>query len=303
MPQRSVGTQPVIDLDEGFGPQAVDPPLRLLAYVDQTGLPQHPQVSRHAGAGDRERVSQLACCRWMIAENLKDGASTLVGQRLQHRVHPAIYPTGYVTATLRTGPYWLVILWPIRHPRGAVRSRSKGPAPPNRSPSPTRVWALTSIVEREWDVTRRRAILEPPAEALETLITLRSEGVKIGVLSNTHALELRSWPESPLSSLVDGVALSHEIGAVKPRRAAYDAVLERIGVPAGGAAYVGDGSNDELVGAREAGFALIVLAAEAPMRFSPDRLPVLRVQADVVLSTLGERPAALMEASTRSSRE
>lgn len=123
------------------------------------------------------------------------------------------------------------------------------------------------------------------------------------MLSNTHALELRSWPESPLSSLVDGVALSHEIGAVKPRRAAYDAVLERIGVPAGGAAYVGDGSNDELVGAREAGFALIVLAAEAPMRFSPDRLPVLRAQADVVLSTLGERPAALMEASTRSSRE
>jgi FMN phosphatase YigB (HAD superfamily) len=35
------------------------------------------------------------------------------------------------------------------------------------------------------------------------------------------------------------VALSHEIGAVKPGRAAYDAVLDRIGVPAGNAAYVG----------------------------------------------------------------
>ena len=43
-------------------------------------------------------------------------------------------------------------------------------------------WRSTcpTVVEREWDVTRRRVLPEKPAEALETHITLRSEGVKGG---------------------------------------------------------------------------------------------------------------------------
>ncbi len=230
-------------------------------------------------------------------------------------VHPGEFPGGGDRIT------WLAALLGIDE--RAVQFRwdafepllESGRAPAARALGPELTWLtqmaadlgrpmgpeILAAVERDRDVTRRRALFEPPAETLDTLSTLRSEGVKIGVLSNTHVLELRSWPESPLSDLVDGVALSHEIGAVKPFQAAYDAVLERIGVPAGAAAYVGDGNNDELVGARQAGFALIVLAAEAPMRFSPDRLPVLRAQADVVLSTLGELPAALMDVSIRCS--
>ena len=50
------------------------------------------------------------------------------------------------------------------------------------------------------------------------------------MLSNTHAFEVRSWPESRLSGLVDAVGFSHEIGALKPEGAAYAAVLERLDV-------------------------------------------------------------------------
>lgn len=63
--------------------------------------------------------------------------------------------------------------------------------------------------------------------------------MKIGALSNTHALEVRAWPDSPFSALVDAVALSHEIGAVPHTRAAYGAVIEGIGVAANAAAYAG----------------------------------------------------------------
>lgn len=149
------------------------------------------------------------------------------------------------------------------------------------------------LIEREWDMTRRRALRAVPAETIQVLDELRSMGLKIGVLSNTHALELRAWSDSALVDLVDAVALSHEIGAVKPDPAAYAAIVDRLGVAANRAAYVGDGSCDELVGARRAGFALVVLAGAAPMRHSPERLPVLLDQADLALSTLVELPAAL----------
>ena len=128
-----------------------------------------------------------------------------------------------------------------------------------------------ALIDGGWDLTRRTALLGPPASTLATLAALRARGVRLGVLSNTHALELRVWDRSPLASLVDVVALSHEIGACKPAPAAYAHVLGRLGVPAALAAYVGDGSNDELAGARAAGFGLVILAEEAPARWAARR--------------------------------
>jgi soluble P-type ATPase len=57
-------------------------------------------------------------------------------------------------------------------------------------------------------------------------------------------------------------------------------------VPAAATAYVGDGSNDELVGARAAGFGLVILAEAAPARLTPDDLPRLRSQADTSVMSL-----------------
>jgi hypothetical protein len=41
---RSVPTEPVVDLRQRLGPQAVDAELRFVAHLDQARLPQHPQV-------------------------------------------------------------------------------------------------------------------------------------------------------------------------------------------------------------------------------------------------------------------
>lgn len=145
-----------------------------------------------------------------------------------------------------------------------------------------------AAIEAGWDLTRRAALLDPPPASIEALGVLRRQGVRIGVLSNTHGLELRSWEESPLVALVDVVAFSHEIGARKPHPLAYARVLARLGVAAGSAAYVGDGSCDELVGARSAGFGLVVLADEAASRWAPDDLPRLQAQADASVGSLTE---------------
>lgn len=137
-----------------------------------------------------------------------------------------------------------------------------------------------------WDQTRRAALLAPPADTMRTLADLRHRKIRLGLLSNTHAMELRSWIRSPLASLFDVTAFSHEIGAAKPDAAAYRCVLERLDVPARSAAYVGDGSSNELAGAKAVGFGLVILAEQAPARAAPDDLPRLRGQADAAMPSL-----------------
>ena len=143
-------------------------------------------------------------------------------------------------------------------------------------------------IEADWDLTRRQALLDPPMSVVATLVALRQYGIRLGVLSNTHGLEMRAWDRSPLAAHFDVVALSHEIGACKPDPATYAYALSRLKVSAAAAAYVGDGSSDELVGARSAGFGMVLLAAEAPAKFIPDDLPRLRAQADASVRSLTE---------------
>ncbi len=70
-------------------------------------------------------------------------------------------------------------------------------------------------------------------------------------------------------------------------------VFDRLGVPAAASAYVGDGSSDELAGARAAGFGLVVLAEKAPATVAPDDLPRLRAQADASATSLLDLVALL----------
>ena len=149
-------------------------------------------------------------------------------------------------------------------------------------------------IEKDWDLTRRLALLTPDEDAVDALVALRSAGLKIGVLSNTHALELQAWSRSPLARLVDVVVLSHEIKAMKPAGVAYEAVLSGLGVESGSCAYVGDGSSDELLGARRAGFALVVLASKYSEKFASSRVLSLKAQADIAVESLSDLPLVLL---------
>lgn len=216
-------------------------------------------------------------------------------------VHPGTYPgatgrVGWLAGILGVEPAALKQYWAAFEP---VLEAGRAPAPTDgRRPELGWVRAVAADlgvavtdadlarIEADWDLTRRRALLDPPPSSIAALAGLRERGIRLGVLSNTHALELRAWSRSPLAPLCDVVAFSHEIGSCKPDPAAYAYVLDRLGVPAAAAAYVGDGSNDELVGARTAGFGMVILAEEAPAKAVPDDLPRLRAQADTSVTSL-----------------
>ena len=83
-PQDAVGAQLLVELREGLGPDHVVPPLGRTPDVDQSGLPQHPEVSRDSRPGDRQEARQLAHRGRAPLEPVEHRATAVVGQRLQH---------------------------------------------------------------------------------------------------------------------------------------------------------------------------------------------------------------------------
>ncbi len=136
------------------------------------------------------------------------------------------------------------------------------------------------------------ALRQPRAGTLDALRELRSRGWTLGVVSNCDASEIRYWSESPLAQLVDAVVFSCEIGYAKPSVEAYRALVDRWGgLPLSAAAFVGDGSNDELAGARRAGFARVIFQSEFVARNGlrpPAANERLRRDADASIDALAE---------------
>ncbi|MGC2359888.1 MAG: HAD family hydrolase [Thermoplasmata archaeon] len=121
---------------------------------------------------------------------------------------------------------------------------------------PREVWPkVEDILGRYTDL----ALLNPRRNVLDTLQHLRTEGWVLGVLSNCDEREKRPWSSSELAPLFDAAVFSCEVGFAKPSLEAYQALIPRWGgIPPEDAIFVGDGSNDELAGARRAGFRKIV---------------------------------------------
>jgi putative hydrolase of the HAD superfamily len=151
------------------------------------------------------------------------------------------------------------------------------------------------IIERaifEADRYHDAAILHPHGEVIEALRKLRKRGLKIGILSNTDEHEIRYLPRSPLISLVDSVALSIDAGLMKPDPEFYRYLLAKLGdIPPSQAIYVGDGENDELLGAKSLGFSRVLFMKQfvAHTGFhSKERLAQFEKQADATLEGMTE---------------
>ena len=99
--------------------------------------------------------------------------------------------------------------------------------------------------------------IQHDSDAAETLATLRSWGLQIGLLSNTH------WPRSfhehflerdGLAGLIDARLYTSELPVMKPHPEAFRAALIALGVDdPSEAVFVGDRPFDDVFGAQQAG--------------------------------------------------
>ena len=87
---------------------------------------------------------------------------------------------------------------------------------------------------------------------VRTIRDLRSQGVKIGLLSNNTLALLDEIDALGLRALFDAIIISAGIGVMKPNAAAYHAILDLMGAQPQNAAFVDDFAEN-VEGARAVG--------------------------------------------------
>jgi len=98
---------------------------------------------------------------------------------------------------------------------------------------------------------------DPDAEA--ALILAREAGLAAGVISNSNGSIRRILEGLGLARHVDFVLDSAEVGVEKPDPRIFQLALERAGVAPAAAVYVGDLYSIDVLGARAAGLAAVLL--------------------------------------------
>jgi putative hydrolase of the HAD superfamily len=106
--------------------------------------------------------------------------------------------------------------------------------------------------------TLRRALAQrllsaAPQATLDTLVTFKNSGWRIGLISNITAETQLQWPASPMAPYYDTTTFSAEVGAAKPEPAIYRAACTALAAEPADCLFVGDGRDGELAGAAALG--------------------------------------------------
>jgi putative hydrolase of the HAD superfamily len=137
--------------------------------------------------------------------------------------------------------------------------------------SPDDVERVTAL-RRE--VTRKGLV--PVPGAVETIAALRECGLKTGLITVCSDDVVALWEETDFHGLFDAEVFSAAVGLRKPDPRIYRIALEKLGVEAKDAMFVGDGANDELGGAERVG--MTAVGVESPTGELPDDWDGLRIR-------------------------
>lgn len=103
-----------------------------------------------------------------------------------------------------------------------------------------------------WDCYCRHCL--QPADTVKTLEALRSAGKKLAVVTNGPVeWQSRKLRTLKLADYFEEVVISDAVGIAKPDARVFNLTLERLGVDAGEAIFVGDHPQIDIAGARAAG--------------------------------------------------
>src|SRR5262245_56064999 len=100
---------------------------------------------------------------------------------------------------------------------------------------------------------------EADPSALAALQRVKAAGLAAGVISNSNGSVRSVLEATGLATHLDFIIDSSEVGVEKPHPRIFQIGLERLGVPAGAAVYVGDLYSIDVLGARAAGLDGVLL--------------------------------------------
>jgi len=121
-----------------------------------------------------------------------------------------------------------------------------------------------------------------PSDVPAALDRLRSAGVRMGVISNANGTVRAKLERVGLAGYFELIVDSHEEGIEKPDPRIFARTLERMGVRASEAAYVGDLYHVDVVGAAAAGLSPFLLDPFDLYESSP--VPRIRSLAELPVS-------------------
>ena len=131
----------------------------------------------------------------------------------------------------------------------------------SRLGAPLTAEQLISAVQMRLQMIRRT--LSPKPDALETLVGLKEEGYKIGLLSNCSIEIPILWPETAFADLFDSLIFSSRESLKKPDPRIYHLACERLGVTPEQCLYIADGENFELAAAAKVGLHTVLIRNSA----------------------------------------
>jgi putative hydrolase of the HAD superfamily len=101
--------------------------------------------------------------------------------------------------------------------------------------------------------------VKPRPEALEVLGQLKKDGYKIGLISDCTGEIPMVWGNTPFVPFFNVTVFSCVARVKKPDPRIYHMATESLGVKAQDCLYIGDGSSQELTGARQVGMTPVLI--------------------------------------------
>lgn len=122
---------------------------------------------------------------------------------------------------------------------------------------PTLIEEVMEIEQRAW-----LEGIRPGPDVVPTLQRVRSAGLRIGLVSNAayrpHLMRAQ-LQHLGLVSYFDSLTWSSEVGVRKPHPAIYTDALNKLGVPAPAALFVGDRVKEDILGPQALGMRAVLL--------------------------------------------
>jgi putative hydrolase of the HAD superfamily len=115
-------------------------------------------------------------------------------------------------------------------------------------PTPDRIRRATEI-----RLAVSRSALDSWGPVLPGLDALNEAGLRLAVVSDCFEETARLWTSTMLGQRIKATVFSCKEGVCKPDPRMFRLALQRIGLPAGRCAFVGDGGSRELTGATAIG--------------------------------------------------
>ena len=111
-------------------------------------------------------------------------------------------------------------------------------------------------------------------ETVETLETLHTKGVTLGVISNFDSRLFGLLDGLGIAQFFDSVVISTQAGAAKPHPAIFQQALEHHGLSPDQAAHVGDSYEMDILGARGVGLTPVLIDRRSEPTQSDEQLSV-----------------------------